>query len=180
MNSSTVYDAYNRGGTANAVCLINNIYDHGVDAKTVGYGNVKAVAGTNIDATAKTDGNQTYFLPTGEDTVIGGKPVTASGNKLTYDGDKTFTLPIAADQQTLLAEAVGKDQLGADRALGTTPYYSVGAVNGVLLAPENVTLKWTIGDYTYNGADQTVTVHVVNAENDTIVHDTITVTLKYK
>ena len=176
---STVYDAYNRGGTANAVCLINNIYDHGVDAKTVGYGNVKAVAGKNIDATAKTDGNQTYFLPTGEDTVIGGKPVTASGNTLTYDGDKTFTLPIAADQQALLAEAVGKDQLGADRALGTTPYYSVGAVNGVLLAPENVTLKWTIGDYTYNGADQTVTVQVVNAENDTIVHDTITVTLKY-
>ena len=177
---STVYDAYNRGGTANAVCLINNIYDHGIDAKTVGYGNVEAVAGKNIDATAKTDGNQTYFLPTGEDTVIGGKPVTASGNKLTYDGDKTFTLPsLTADQQTLLADAVGKDQLGADRALGTTPYYSVGAVNGVLLDPENVTLKWTIGDYTYNGADQTVTVQVVNAENDTIVHDTITVTLKY-
>ena len=176
---STVHDVYNRGGTANAVYLINSIYDHGVDAKTIGYGNVKAVAGTNIDATAKTDGNQTYFLPTGEDTVIGGKPVTVSGKTLTYNGTNIAISNLSTEQQTLLAGVIGKDQLGADRALGTTPYYSVGAVNGVLLAPENVTLKWTIGDYTYNGADQTVTVQVVNAENDTIVHDTITVTLKY-
>jgi len=175
----TTYDVYNRGGTANAVYLINSIYDHGVDTKTKGYGNVKAVAGTNIDATAKTDGNQTYFLPTGEDTVIGGKPVTVSGKTLTYNGTNIAISNLTADQQTLLAGVIGKDQLGADRALGTTPYYSVGAVNGILLAPENVTLKWTIGDYTYNGADQTVTVQVVNAENDTIVHDTITVTLKY-
>ncbi|MBO5681343.1 MAG: hypothetical protein J6T08_06470, partial [Lentisphaeria bacterium] len=179
VSSPTAYDLYNQNGKANVFYVINTIYDIGYDAKVVGYGNVKAVAGTNLDATAKTDGNQTYFLPTGGDTVIGGKAVTASGKTLTYNGTNIAISSLTTAHQALLADAVGKDQLGADRALGTTPYYSVGAVNGVPLTPENVTLKWTIGDYTYNGADQTVTVQVVNAEDDAIVHDTITVTLKY-
>ena len=182
---NTVGEAANDVAAASTakVYLLNSYYSSVSNTELVDVTASQQI--TDVTNQFKANGESLFFTTTiggVEHTYMTPADDTANGNLVVYDSaaktltadGTTVTLGRALPQ--MAQDALSVDLFGNSREIATGKY-SFGAVNGEITASEpvttEVTLDWTIGDYTYDGTDQTVTVKVMNGE--TIV-DTVEVT----
>ncbi|MBO5695683.1 MAG: DUF4347 domain-containing protein, partial [Lentisphaeria bacterium] len=153
--------------TATAGSVANYTFTNATQDLTIGKATVTVTADNQTITEGNEDPTLTYMVEgLADGDVFTGTLVRAEGTE-----PGTYAITLAEGYTILNGEA--------DMSGNYTLNY-VGANLTIEAAAEpgltQVTLEWTVGDYTYNGADQTVTVKVV--AGNTVI-DTINVALTY-